>query len=199
MLYRLDTSQATTQALCATPTRELAIQIVEKVIRPLSVNFPGPTLHIALAVAQCDRPLHTPHVVVGTPGKVVDWLKRRVIVTKHVRVFVLDEADVMVEEGGHRANSLLISKQLPQRHHNHTHNNNKQQQAQPDDCQYLFFSATFDASVVQFAGKIMSSTSLPVDKILIANGPEDLVGIFCSWFACGNEREWKIQSAVSFL
>jgi len=91
--------------------------------------------------------------VVGTPGKVVDWLKRRYINSKTIKVFVLDEADNMVEEKGFRANSLLIKKALTKK------------------CQCLLFSATFTEEVVKFASKMVYNP----DKILIEDGPEFLV------------------------
>jgi ATP-dependent RNA helicase DDX19/DBP5 len=164
MLYRIDTTCNTTQALCVTPTRELAIQIVEKAIMPMSVNIQKPSLRVQLAIAQCDKPVSSPrdnntvpHIVVGTPGKIVDWMKRRIIVPHHIKVFVLDEADTMVESGsGHRANSLLIQQKLSY------------------DCQCLFFSATFSPTVLQFSSKIMNNNNA-VDKILIEDGPEYLV------------------------
>ena len=59
----------------------------------------------------------------------------------------------MIEEGGHRANSLLIKKNL-----------NKK-------CQNLFFSATFPPEVVSFAGKMVENP----DRILIEEGDEFLV------------------------
>lgn len=158
MLYRIDTTVPVTQALCVSPTRELAVQIVHKAVRPMSANL-APPLRIGLAVAQAERPAQTPHLVVGTPGKLVDWLKRKVIAAAGVKVFCLDEADTMVEAGsGHRANALLIQKQLPA------------------TAQCLFFSATFSAPVIQFASKMV-----PVaDKILIEDGPEFLVsGCYC--------------------
>jgi ATP-dependent RNA helicase DDX19/DBP5 len=155
MLYRMDTTLNTTQAMCVTPTRELAIQIVEKAIRPMSLNM-VPELVLQLAVSQADPPSRTPHLVVGTPGKLVDWLKRRILSSKHLKVFVLDEADTMVEAGsGHRANSLLLQKQLP------------------PHCQCLFFSATFSSPVVQFASKMIANA----DKILVEDGPEYLVRV----------------------
>lgn len=164
MLYRIDTTCNTTQALCVTPTRELAIQIVEKAITPMSVNIQEPKLRVQLAIAQCDKPVSSsprdntvPHIVVGTPGKIVDWMKRRIIMPQHIKVFVLDEADTMVESGsGHRANSLLIQQKLSY------------------DCQCLFFSATFSPSVLQFSSKIMNNNNA-VDKVLIEDGPEYLV------------------------
>lgn len=154
MLYRIEVdSPATTQAICVTPTRELAIQIVDKAIKPMAANMKG--LKIELAIAGSMTRKVDAHLIVGTPGKIVDWLKRKTISPKTVKVFVLDEADNMVEEGGHRANSLLIKKHMP------------------ITCQSLFFSATFPNEVVQFASKMVEKP----DKILIEDGPEFLVRI----------------------
>ena len=137
-----------------TPTRELAIQIVEKAVKPMAVNMTGLKIEVAIAGSNTKRV--DAHVIVGTPGKIVDWLKRRTIDPRHVKVLVLDEADNMVEEGGHRANSLLIKKQMPR------------------NCQSLFFSATFPEAVIQFASKMVDAP----DKILIEDGPEFLVRFF---------------------
>ena len=177
MLYRMDTTQNKTQALCVTPTRELAIQIVEKAVTPMSANL-QPPLIVQLAVSQSDKPsagTH-PHLVVGTPGKIVDWLKRKAIVAAHVKVFCLDEADAMVEAGssGHRANSILIRKQLPA------------------TTQCLFFSATFSQPVVQFASKMMSNNA---DKILIEDGPEFLVRNVAAAFVANGRNLLTISSA----
>jgi hypothetical protein len=65
-------------------------------------------------------------------------------------------ADSMIEEGNHRANSLLIKKQMPKK------------------CQSLLFSATFPPEVVTFATKMVDNP----DKILIEDGDEFLVSIF---------------------
>jgi ATP-dependent RNA helicase DDX19/DBP5 len=153
MLYRIviDGPVATTQALCVTPTRELAIQIVDKAVKPMAANMEG--LKIDLAIAGVPNHKIDAHLVVGTPGKIVDWLKRKLLNPKSIKVFVLDEADNMVEEGGHRANSLLIKKLMPK------------------NCQSLFFSATFPPDVVLFASKMVEKP----DKILIEDGPEFLV------------------------
>ena len=155
MLYRVTVdSPATTQAICVTPTRELAIQIFDKAVKPMAANMTGLKIQLALAGEHIERGSKLEaHIVIGTPGKIVDWLKRKTINTKTVKVFVLDEADNMVEEGGHRANSLLIKKQMPK------------------TCQSLFFSATFPPEVVKLATKMVENP----DKILIEDGPEFLV------------------------
>lgn len=66
----------------------------------------------------------------------------------------------MIEEGSHRANSLLIKKQMPKK------------------CQSLFFSATFPPEVVAFATKMVDNP----DKILIEDGDEFLVSVIIASF-----------------
>lgn len=120
----------------------------------MAANMAGLKVHLAIAGTQIERGASLDaHIVIGTPGKIVDWLKRKAIKTKNVKVFVLDEADNMVEEGGHRANSILIKKHMPKK------------------CQSLFFSATFPPEVVKFATKMVDNP----DKILIESGDEFLV------------------------
>jgi len=155
MLYRIVIdAPATVQALCVTPTRELAVQIVQKAVAPMAAHMTGLKVQLALAGEMIERGKRVDaHLIVGTPGKIVDWMKRKTINTKNIKVFVLDEADNMVAESGHRANSLLIKKQMPK------------------SCQSLFFSATFPDEVIQFATKMVHNP----DKILIERGPEALV------------------------
>lgn len=155
MLYRVNIdTPATCQALCVTPTRELAVQIFQNAITPMAAHMKGLKVRLALAGETIERGAKLDaHIVIGTPGKVVDWLKRRIIDTRKMKVFVLDEADNMVAESGHRANSLIIKKQLPK------------------GCQSLLFSATFPDEVIAFAEKMVYNP----DKILIERGPEYLV------------------------
>jgi len=120
----------------------------------MAANMPGLKVQLAVAGTHVERGTKLDaHCVIGTPGKIVDWLKRKTINTKHIKTFVLDEADSMIEESGHRANSLLIKKQMPKK------------------CQCLFFSATFPPEVVSFATKMVENP----DKILIEDGDEFLV------------------------
>lgn len=85
----------------------------------------------------------------------------------------MDEADTMVEEGGFRANSLLVKKQLPR------------------DCQYLLFSATFPPAVVDFASKMVGSKT---DKILIENDETLVVDVIKQlWIDCRSYAGGKIM------
>lgn len=104
MLFRIQVDDPPTcQALCVTPTRELAIQIVDKAVAPMAANMPGLKIQLGIAGSTIEKgSTLNAHLVVGTPGKTVDWIKRRQLNTKTLKVFCLDEADNMVAEGGHR-------------------------------------------------------------------------------------------------
>ena len=55
----------------------------------------------------------TDHILFGTPGTVLDWIFRhRVIDPKKIKMFVLDEADVMIALQGHQDQSIRIQKSV---------------------------------------------------------------------------------------
>ena len=101
ILQRLDTDIKYCQALVLAPTRELAQQIV-KVITALG-DFMSVKIHACVggtAVREDIRTLQDGvHVVVGTPGRVYDMIQRRALNLEHVQLFVLDEADEMLNMG----------------------------------------------------------------------------------------------------
>lgn len=83
------------------PTRELAQQI-EKVMRALG-EYLGVKAHACVGgtnVRDDQRILSQGvHVVVGTPGRVNDMLRRKSLKADDIRMFVLDEADEMLSRG----------------------------------------------------------------------------------------------------
>jgi len=102
LLQRLDPNLAATQALVLTPTRELAIQVAEAVhayarqlgrVRVLPV-YGGDSIQ-----KQVGRLRAGIHVVVGTPGRVMDHLRRGTLDAGALRSVVLDEADEMLRMG----------------------------------------------------------------------------------------------------
>lgn len=51
------------------------------------------------------------HIVIGTPGTVLDWCTRyKAVDLKKIRVFVLDEADVMIDTQGHQDQSIRVQR-----------------------------------------------------------------------------------------
>ncbi|XP_022754863.1 eukaryotic initiation factor 4A-15-like isoform X3 [Durio zibethinus] len=101
ILQQLDYSLVECQALVLAPTRELAQQI-EKVMRALG-DYLGVKVHACVggtSVREDQRILASGvHVVVGTPGRVFDMLRRQSLRADHIKMFVLDEADEMLSRG----------------------------------------------------------------------------------------------------
>jgi ATP-dependent RNA helicase DeaD len=101
ILERLDISQRTVQALVLAPTRELAMQVHDAV-----ANFVGNSGARTMAIyggqsieRQMMQLKRGVHIVVGTPGRVIDLLERGCLKLDSVRWFVLDEADEMLSMG----------------------------------------------------------------------------------------------------
>ncbi len=102
LLSRLDTTIRQPQLLVLTPTRELAIQVAEAV-QTYARHLPG--FHIlpiyggqsmSIQLRQLQRGVH---VVVGTPGRVMDHLRRSTLRLDNLKAVVLDEADEMLRMG----------------------------------------------------------------------------------------------------
>jgi len=63
------------------------------------------------------------HIVIGTPGTLLDWCTRfRMIDLRRVNVFVLDEADVMIDTQGHQDQSIRIQRSAAQLRYLHACN-----------------------------------------------------------------------------
>src|SRR5690606_28555266 len=103
LLHHLDPADLRVQALVLCPTRELADQ-VGKHVRRLATGIPNLKLlvltgGVALGPQLASLEQHAPHVVVGTPGRVQELLRKRALDLRNVRVLVLDEADRMLDMG----------------------------------------------------------------------------------------------------
>ena len=102
LLHRLDPGVIRTQALVLCPTRELADQ-VGKQLRKLATGIPNLKISILCGGIPLGPQLasltHEPHVVVGTPGRIQELLKKGALQLRHVRMLVLDEADRMLDMG----------------------------------------------------------------------------------------------------
>ncbi|MFN0051517.1 MAG: DEAD/DEAH box helicase [Planctomycetales bacterium] len=102
MLQRIDLSCKDPQVLVLTPTRELAIQVAEAFER-YAVGLPG--LRVAPIYGGQDYQVQFRllnrgvHVVVGTPGRVMDHMRRGTITLTALKGLVLDEADEMLKMG----------------------------------------------------------------------------------------------------
>jgi ATP-dependent RNA helicase DeaD len=140
-IEKVDTRQRGVQVLILCPTRELAIQVSEEVHK-LALFKSG--LH-ALPIyggQSFDRQLaglkHGANVVIGTPGRVMDHMRRGTLKLSGLKIVVLDEVDVMLNMGFRDDIEVIL-------------------QAAPSERQTVFFSATIPRPIQQLIEKYSRS------------------------------------------
>jgi ATP-dependent RNA helicase DeaD len=135
ILEKIDPKRRDTQALVLTPTRELAMQVADAIhtysakLGPVSVL---PVYGGAPIVPQLKRLERGAHVVVGTPGRLIDHLDRGSLKLDKVSIIVLDEADEMLKMGFVEEVERILS-------------------AAPADRQIALFSATMPDEVLRIS------------------------------------------------
>ena len=138
LLHKLDTQLQHTQALIICPTRELADQ-VSKETRRLARAIPN-TKIITLCGGKPMQPQltslqHAPHIVVGTPGRLLKHLEKETLNIKQIKTLVLDEADRMLDMGFHEDIMRIIH-------------------FTPNQRQTLLFSATYPDDILSISNTI---------------------------------------------
>jgi superfamily II DNA/RNA helicase len=124
LLNPVDTNDNRVQAICIAPTRHLASQLRDDAVLPLA-KYMDPPCRVELAVRSEDPRDQGPprgsscpaHVVVGTAGTVIKWMRDRYIKDlSGIKIFVVDESDEMVKEsnGGLSTQVMQIKSKLPQ-------------------------------------------------------------------------------------
>lgn len=138
-LERVNVEDKNTQVLVVTPTRELAIQIVQETRKYLKYTQGINALAIyggqeykaqAIALRKGVK------IVVGTPGRLRDLIKKKILRVDKITTLILDEADEMLSMGFYEEVMEIISKT-------------------PKNTQKLLFSATIDNRVKDIAQKNM--------------------------------------------
>jgi ATP-independent RNA helicase DbpA len=144
LLHNLESRTYQTQALVLCPTRELADQVSIE-IRRLARAIPN-TKVITLCGGKPIAPQlasleHQPHIVVGTPGRILKHLQKKSLKLGGLKTLVLDEADRMLDMGFHEDIMRIIDKMPRQR-------------------QTLLFSATYPDEIKEISDTIQNK---PVD------------------------------------
>jgi ATP-independent RNA helicase DbpA len=131
VLNQIDIKSYAIQAMVLCPTRELADQVCKE-IRRLARGIPNvKVLSLCGGVSigpQIGSLEHGAHIVVGTPGRIEDHLRKRTLKLDGLKMLVLDEADRMLDMGFNEA-ITNIAKQMPR------------------DRQTLLFSATYPSTI----------------------------------------------------
>ncbi|KAK9472720.1 P-loop containing nucleoside triphosphate hydrolase protein [Dipodascopsis tothii] len=140
MLSRVDEAVNDVQALCLAPSRELARQIMS-VVREMG-QFTKITTAYAIPGERGARGQKlAAQVVVGTPGTVLELIHRRQLDLTKLKVFVLDEADTMLEGQGMGDQCIRVKNTLR------------------PETQLVIFSATFPEEVSRYASTVVPNAN----------------------------------------
>ena len=140
IIEKIDPTKRTVQTIVLCPTRELAIQIAEE-FSNLLAHIPRISVLPIYGGQPIERQLRAlqsgVHIVIGTPGRVMDHLDRRTLRLDDVKIVVLDEADQMLDMG-FRDDIELILRKVPQTR------------------QTLLFSATMPQPILEISKKFQT-------------------------------------------
>ncbi|MDQ0273215.1 DEAD/DEAH box helicase [Cytobacillus purgationiresistens] len=138
MIDKIDYEKNVIQGIVVAPTRELAIQVSEELYK---IGFGKKTRVLSIYGGQdINRQIralkNNPHIIVGTPGRLLDHINRKTLRLDHVHTAILDEADEMLNMGFiDDIESILASI--------------------PKERQTLLFSATMPAPIQRMAERFM--------------------------------------------
>jgi len=172
ILELVDISKLNCQALVLAPTRELAQQI-QKVVIALGdyldaqchACIGGTSVRSDIAKLEMGQ-----HIVVGTPGRVHDMIQRKALDTRHIKMFVLDEADEMLSRG-FKDQIYDVFRKLP------------------STIQVILLSATMPVDVLEVTKRFMRE---PV-RILVKKEELTLEGIR-QFYIQVEKEEWKLDT-----
>lgn len=143
LIHRIRPEDDGVQALIMTPTRELARQVFD-VLRPFAEALGLDAVDVIggrTIENQLRKLKRSPHFIIGTPGRLLDHIRRRAVDLTTVRTVVLDEADQMLAAGFREDIEAIIDET-------------------PKKRQVLLFSATMPDAAVRLARKYMKSPAV---------------------------------------
>jgi ATP-dependent RNA helicase DeaD len=146
LLQAIDTQNRKVQAVVLAPTRELAVQITDELkklgkytgVRVVTI-YGGQSINVQIEALK-----HGAHAIIGTPGRVIDHMKRGTLHLGAVKTVVLDEADTMLDMGFIDDVEWIID-------------------STPNERQISLFSATMPQRIIDLSEKYMRNP----EKVLI--------------------------------
>lgn len=144
MLQKIDPDSRKTQAIILCPTRELAIQVAEE-LRRLAKYMSGIKILPVYGGQEIIKQIRSlkggVQIIVGTPGRVMDHMRRKTIRTDEIGTVVLDEADEMLNMGFLEDMETILGEM-------------------PEERQTVMFSATMPKEIAEIARKFQKDPEM---------------------------------------
>ncbi len=144
MLERIQVKNRKVQALILCPTRELAIQVSDEIAK-LAKHMKGVKAVPIYGGAPIDRQIRAlkmgTQIVIGTPGRVIDHIRRKTLDLSGIQMVILDEADEMLNMGFREDIETIL-------------------QSVPDERQTVLFSATMPREIMEIVNQYQNDPQI---------------------------------------
>ena len=173
-LCNIDETKQCIQCIVLVPTRELAEQVY-KVIKDISSYSKITSLKVigGTNVSMCRESLNkNPHIIIGTPGRILDMIQRRSLPTVDIKMLILDEADEILSYGFKDCIYEIV-------------------QQIPKNTQICLFSATIPDEILELTTKFMKEP----EKVLVKKEELTLEGIQ-QFYVNVKHSDWKYDIIV---
>ncbi|MVM39040.1 DEAD/DEAH box helicase [Spirosoma sp. HMF3257] len=170
----IDVQDRSVQTLILCPTRELALQVAEE-IKKLAKYKRGVRIEAIYGGDSIERQIRSlksgVHIVIGTPGRVMDHMERNTLKLDHVKMMILDEADEMLDMGFREDIESIL-------------------QDMPEERQTILFSATMSKPIMQITQKFLQDpvlvkvvkkelTNVNIEQVYFEVKPKAKVEVMC--------------------
>lgn len=176
LLHIINPNERTVQALILAPTRELVLQISESLTKAaigsgvrVEAVFGGMPIQKQVQMIRSGA-----HIVVGTPGRINDHLRRRTLPLEHLKVFVLDEADIMLDMGFKEEIDIML-------------------EHAPKECPIWLFSATFKPAIKQIIASYMEN------PLSVRVAQKDVISTQVGQYFCVVAPRQRVAATVRFI
>ena len=173
-LELIDTHDRSVQVLILCPTRELALQVAEE-IKKLAKYKRGVRIEAIYGGDSIERQIRSlksgVHIVIGTPGRVMDHMERNTLKLDNVKMMILDEADEMLDMGFREDIESIL-------------------EDMPEERQTILFSATMSKPIMQITQKFQKDpvlvkvvkkelTNVNIEQVYFEVKPKAKVEVMC--------------------
>ncbi|QDK82313.1 DEAD/DEAH box helicase [Spirosoma sp. KCTC 42546] len=173
-LELIDVQDRSVQTLILCPTRELALQVAEE-IKKLAKHKRGVRIEAIYGGDSIERQIRSlksgVHIVIGTPGRVMDHMERNTLKLDNVKMMILDEADEMLDMGFREDIESIL-------------------QDMPEERQTILFSATMSKPIMQITQKFLQDpvlvkvvkkelTNINIEQVYFEVKPKAKVEVMC--------------------
>ena len=170
----IDVQDRSVQVLVLCPTRELAVQVSEE-IRKLAKYKRGIRVEAIYGGDSIERQIRSlktgVHIVIGTPGRVMDHMERNTLKLGNVKMMILDEADEMLDMGFREDIENILTEM-------------------PEERQTILFSATMSKPIMQITQKFQNDpvlvkvvkkelTAVNIEQVYFEVKPKAKVEVMC--------------------